>query len=168
MCLIIDANFVHHVHPTPDANGTPIRQALLIGRARLVYGGKLSQEYRDGSVEFRRWLVRLDQAGRARKVPDADVNHVTEELVRDGTCVSDDAHIIALARVSSVRLLCSSDAALHTDFTNHSLLSPRGSVYQRDEHVHLIDEHCGGVARDQRPRRRSRRQRRRQRRPRSG
>lgn len=165
MCLIIDANFVHHVHPKPDANGTPIRQALLTGRARLVYGGKLSQEYRDGSVEFRHWLVLLDQAGRARKVPDVDVNRVTEELVRDGTCVSDDPHIIALAQVSHVRLLCSSDAALHTDFTNHLLLSPRGRVYQRVEHEHLVEEHCGGVTVEQHPRRRSPRRRRRQRRP---
>jgi len=163
MCLIIDANFVHHVHPTPDANGTPIRQALLTGRARLVYGGKLAQEYRDGSREFRRWLVRLDQAGRARKVPDVDVNDVTEELVRDGAYVSDDPHIIALARVSGVRLLCSSDGALQTDFTNHLLLSPRGRVYQRAEHAHLIDEHCGGVAPEPRPRRRGRRQGRRRR-----
>ena len=150
MCLIIDANFVHHVHPTPDANGTPIRQALLTGRARLVYGGKLSQEYRDGPGEFRRWLVRLDQAGRARKVPDVDVNQVTEELVRARACVSDDPHIIGLARVSGARLLCSSDVALHTDFTNSLLLSPKGSVYQRAEHRHLVDEHCHGVVPAQR------------------
>ncbi len=160
MCLIIDVNWVHHVHPTPNADGTPIREALLTGRARLVYGGKLSQEYRDGSRDFRRWLVRLDQAGRALKVPDADVNRATDELVRAGTLVSDDPHIIALAQVSRVRLLCSSDGALHTDFTNHVLLSPRGSVYQRAEHAHLIDDHCGRAAGAQPPRRRGRRRRR--------
>ncbi len=160
MCLIIDVNWVHHVHPTPNVDGAPIREALLAGRARLVYGGKLAQEYRDGSGDFRRWLVRLDQAGRALKVPDSDVDRATEELVRGGAYVSDDPHVIALAQVSRVRLLCSSDGALHTDFTNHLLLSPRGSVYQRAEHTHLIDEHCGRVPGEQPPRLRGRRRRR--------
>jgi hypothetical protein len=164
MCLIIDATFVHHVHPTPDENGTPVREALLAGTARLVYGGQLSREYRDGSLEFRRWLVLLDRAGLARKVPDDQVDDITGKLVAASTCVSNDAHIIALAQVGRVRLLCSSDADLHTDFTNHGLLSPRGSVYQRAEHKHLIADHCGGVAQQRSPPKRRRRRRRAQRR----
>ena len=146
MCLIIDSNFVHHVHPSPDEDGRPIRQALLDGKARLVYGGKLGQEYLDGSGEFRRWLVLLDQAGRARRVPDDAVNHATQALIDGGACVSNDQHIIALAQVGAVRLVCSSDGALHADFTNNALLVPRGSVYQRAEHTHLIALHCSKVA----------------------
>src|SRR5438034_7703123 len=104
MCLIIDANYAHRVYPKPDKDGLVIQTALVDGRARLVYGGKLAEEY-TMMVEFRRWLVGLSRAGRARKVSDAEVERVTTDLVRTGGYVSDDPHIIALARVSGVRLL---------------------------------------------------------------
>lgn len=148
MCLIIDANFVHRVYPTPDPDGLPVQRSLTAGSARLVYGGsRLSQEYRNCSAEFRRWVVRLDQAGRARKVSDERVDQIEHELAQARACVSDDPHIIALAQVSGVRLLCSNDALLHVDFTNRDLINtPRGHVYQSAGHARLIDLHCAHLA----------------------
>ncbi len=164
MCLIIDTNFVHRVYPTPDAHGRPIVQALVGGVARLVYGGELGREY-GRMTEFRRWLVALDRAGHARKVPDAAVDLATQQLEQGGGCGSNDHHIVALAQVSGVRLLCSNDGQLHADFTNPALLNtPRGQVYQTAAHAPLITQHCAHLrpgARDpQRPRHRQRRRRR--------
>ena len=86
-------------------------------------------------------LRQLDQAGRAKAVPDAPVD-ARMKLVAP-QCVSDDPHIIALALVSGARLLCSLDQALHTDFTNPKLInSPRGNVYQNATHEHLVRHHC--------------------------
>lgn len=83
----------------------------------------------------------LDQAGRAKAVPDAKVDARMDIVVPH--CVSDDPHIIALALESGARLLCSLDQALHTDFTNPQLInSPRGHVYQNAAHEHLIRRHC--------------------------
>jgi hypothetical protein len=141
MCLIIDANYAHRVHPKPDADGLPIQTAIVEGRARLVYGGKLAEEYIK-MREFTHWVAGLLRAGRARKVSDNDVDQVTAQLTQNGGCCSDDPHIIALARVSGVRLLCSRDDDLVTDFTSADLLNPKGRVYKRAEHAGLIKEHC--------------------------
>ena len=58
-------------------------------------------------------------------------------------CVSNDPHVIALARISGARLLCSRDQKLHSDFGNKHLVdNPRGSVYQDIPHAPLIARHC--------------------------
>jgi hypothetical protein len=142
VCLIVDANALSL---TLDAAGendfTPVWTALMRGRARAVYGGELAREYAR-VAKLRDLIVQLDRAGRMRQVDSAAVDAETTVVESEQCCASDDPHIIALARVSQVRLLCSHDKALHTDFTNPNVLRPRGSIYQRPEHEPLIAEHC--------------------------
>jgi len=143
MGVINDANGVHKVFPKPSNDLSPVHKAITEGRARVVYGGELTREYQR-TEGFRRFLLRLDQQGRARQVADSKVDAETKRLTEDGLCVSDDPHIIALALVGAVRLLCSEDNALATDFTNPILLrNPQGNVYKRAEHAHLLQKHCG-------------------------
>lgn len=143
MCLILDADIVHKVFPTPRVEFDPIHQALMGGRARCVYGGGLTREYRQ-MASFRRLLLRLDQQGIAQQFDDSKVDSEESKLRARGICQSNDVHILALAIVSKVRLLCSEDEALGEDFTNAAILSkPRGKVYKRAEHSHLITERCG-------------------------
>lgn len=142
MCLIIDANVVHKVFPTPSGDFEPIHKAVIERRAWIVYGGKLTDEYQ-AIGKFWRILARLDQQGSARQVPNGAVVAETEALRRSGLCRSDDPHILALARVGRVRLLCSNDDDLAVDFTDRRILSdPRGNVYKRVEHSRLIRKHC--------------------------
>lgn len=142
MCLIIDSNLVHAVFPLPSPAFSPVHNALLTGRARIVYGGQLTREYRQ-IRSFWRLLLQLDRQGRARQVSDNHVHAETERIRRSGLCCSDDAHILALARVGRVRLLCSEDNNLTTDFRNHRILAnPRGNVYRRAEHAQLLRRHC--------------------------
>lgn len=142
MCLIIDANVVSLVFPAPSEDFRPVHEALISGKARFVYGGKLTQEYA-AIRSFRRLLLLLDQRGSARQVADATVNAEAERLRARNLCRSDDQHIVALARVSGVRLLCSNDQDLSIDFKDATLLSrPPGSVYRRAEHAHLLRKHC--------------------------
>ncbi len=147
MCLIIDVNVAHRALLTPnDPDFHPVHASLFSNRAiigKLVYGGELSREYsRNGSI--RRTVALLDRAGRAIKINDGDVDEETALLQRNGSCVSDDPHIIALAAISGTRLLCSHDRDLHADFTNKALLDrPRGKVYQYARHEKLIRHFCG-------------------------
>jgi hypothetical protein len=109
----------------------------------LVYGGDLKREYLR-SPKAMNVIAGLDRAGRARKVSDSDVDAETTVVRSSGLCKSNDPHVIALARIASVRLLCSLDQNLHTDFTNNKLLSkPKGRVYQNETHAHLIARYCG-------------------------
>ena len=54
---------------------------------------------------------------------------------------SNDLHVIALARISGARLLYSDDKKLRKDFKNkHLVNSPRGKVYSKEDHQHLLDQ----------------------------
>ncbi|MBF0474986.1 MAG: PIN domain-containing protein [Deltaproteobacteria bacterium] len=146
MCLIIDVNIAPQIFPEvklPDFK--PIYDAISKKRARLVYGGQLTKEYEKLHI-FWEYLDELDRAGKTRQVPDEEVDSKTQELNTAGRCMSNDAHIIALALIGKVRLLCSSDEDLEKDFTNRELLNPRGKVFKYKRHSKLIWEHCKGVS----------------------
>ena len=142
MCLIIDANVACLVFSkTPDAAFQPIWDALTKKKAVAVHGGHLTTEYmRIGRI--RRLLLELGRQGVLRKIPDDQV--VAETAVYQArTIQSDDPHILGLAKIANVRLLCSHDHDLHADFTNPDLLDPRGMVYQNASHRSLIRRNCG-------------------------
>lgn len=142
MCLIIDANTVHKVFPSPSEAHQPVRRALDKKSAKMVYGGELRREYLKIKW-FRPFLLRLDQAGSAKAIPDGEVDAQTASLVHAGGYESDDPHILALARVANVRLLCSDDDSLSTDFKDKRFLAdPRGNVYRQASHAHLLRKHC--------------------------
>ena len=102
MCAIVDANVTPEVfggsHPTNEA-GRRFLSWLNTGRGKLVLGGKLRNEL--GAIRnFRKWAAQAVQAGIVQSVDDAAVNKETRELESGNALHSDDAHIIALARVS--------------------------------------------------------------------
>lgn len=153
MCLIVDASVATLVFsPQPHEDFAPVWQALSTSRAVAVYGGKLTEEYGKLPTVLR-LLVELDRRGAVRKVSDRDVEAAAGRFSRR-SLRSDDAHILGLAEVARVRLLCSHDKELHADFTDPALLQPQGSVYQNTGHSHLIRKHCAKSANRARPRRR--------------
>ena len=102
----------------------------------LVYGGRLADELRRID-NARRLVLVLQRAGRARLIDKYELEVEEMNLKRTGLCQSDDLHVIALARVSGARTLCSKDAHLCRDFKNHKLISnPRGSVYRTATKAH--------------------------------
>lgn len=71
-------------------------------------------------------------AGRIRILDHAEVDARTSELRAD--CVSNDAHVVALAQISGARLLYSNDGDLHKDFGNKTFIDqPRGRIYSTKE-----------------------------------
>ena len=140
MCLIVDNNLAPDFFCGSVSDLAPLKDAVLTSFCCLYYGGKLRREY-FRSEKVKRMVKQLDQAGRAKAIPDAVVDAKEKEVARQ--CISDDRHIIALALESGARLLCSLDQNLHTDFTNPELINhPRGHVYQNATHKHLIQRHC--------------------------
>jgi hypothetical protein len=142
MCLIIDANLASTVFDAPTREDfVPITDWLTSNKkdGKLVVGGQLATEL-DKVNSARRFVRVLQQAGRARLIPD---DAATDEAKRiGGKCVSNDAHVIALARLSGARVLCSHDKALQQDFGDLKLISkPKGRVYQRREHASLLREY---------------------------
>ena len=144
MCIIIDANYASDVfRDIANENYAPIINWLFVKDGILVYGGKLAIELLKIGVAQRTIKV-LGQAGRAVHIPDSDVDKEEQNVVRLGICHSDDPHVIALARLSGARTLCSHDHALHEDFKNKMLINkPKGSIYQEKSHLDLL-KHTSG------------------------
>ena len=131
MCAIVDANVVSEVFGSnlPPA-GEKFFDWLNKGSGRLVVGGKLFEELKQSSTDFRLWGKEAQLAGKMRIVNESEVDARTEQIQNEGTIRSDDPHVIALAQVSRARLLYSNDGNLQQDFKNKSLIDdPRGKVY---------------------------------------
>lgn len=146
MCLIIDTNVAARVFSSDaDTDFQPVRDSLFRPhglKAKLIYGGKLLEEcHRMQDLVF--LLVELQRQNRVVFFADDVVNDEEERVAALGICRSNDPHVLALARVSGVRLLCTHDGDLITDFTNEDIIhTPRGKVYQRAEHAPLLARFC--------------------------
>ena len=82
------------------------------------------------SLKFAQWLRQAERVGRARSIPDQQVNDQTERLQRKEICQSDDQHVLALALVSGARLLFTNDRALQDDFRDRRIVpGVRGRVF---------------------------------------
>src|SRR5262245_15324670 len=105
MCVIVDVNVATLVLLQKDhPDFACVQQSILRGRLKVVHGGHLTDEYlRNNAVAQR--IAELDRAGLAIRV---SKSRFDEEFAKVRTfCSSDDPHIIALARASGARLLCS-------------------------------------------------------------
>lgn len=147
MCAIVDANVASEVFgdARPPA-GEVFFKWLASPRGQLVVGGKLREEL-SRNARLLRWLRTAIQYGRARSVPDGDVDDRAERLRREGTCMSDDHHVLALALVSGARLLYTNDNALIADFKNRAIVAcPRGRIYTTARSVAVTSAHRGLLA----------------------
>ena len=137
MCVIVDANVAALVfREKPDPDFAPVLDWLSSPRTKgcVVYGGHLEEELtkrRDTRVR----LLTLSRTGRAILCSRERVDEAERWAKATGLCRSDDSHVIALARVSGARTLCSRDRDLHADFKNKTLVdNPRGAIYQNPSH----------------------------------
>ena len=143
MCAIVDANLASRFFGDPvDAELRPLWDWISSGRGVLVVGGQLLDEL-DEVGDARRVLRNWEHARLAWVASHGEVERETRKLKRANRRTklyrSDDLHVIALARVSGARLLCSGDKRLHADFDNRDLINnPRGKVYQDSSHARLL------------------------------
>ena len=133
MCAIIDANVRAQVFGDAESPAGELFLDWLGPRrgGKLVVGGKLLEEL-VGLRKFEIWLKEAVISGRARILNEASVNAETKAVEDAGICVSNDPHIIALARISGARLLFTNDVALEKDFKREI---SQGKIYttKRDE-----------------------------------
>lgn len=139
MCIIIDANraTVTFANP-PDPDGKPVIDWVSGGKGKVVYGGQLTKELAK-VASARHWLAEAKRGGRAQEIPSDRIEADMQSLVRGGLLRSDDAHILALARVSGARLLFTHDQDLIDDFKDPQVINnPRGSVYKSCDNSRML------------------------------
>ena len=144
MCAIVDASVRDQVFgkKKPEA-GELFFDWLDKGKRKpkLVVGGKLLQEL-GSSPNFVSWLRGALLAGRAKRIPDKEVDTETKELEDLNICKSNDHHVLALARVSGARLLFANDQDLQEDFGNREIIGGVGGrVYSTKCYRHVTSTH---------------------------
>ena len=132
MCAIIDANVIDEAfgrRPPPAA--IKFIDWIDSRKGRLTLGGnKLRRELAKRPTKFKQWAQEALQSGRMISINDVKIDHKAGQLRDNGSCKSDDEHIIALAQMGGARLLYSNDGDLQQDFKNKTLIDkPRGKVY---------------------------------------
>jgi len=139
MCVIIDADVASRVFAVPcEDDFAPLWEWIDRRSGKLVFGGKNGVELkRLGKVKGR--LMQMWRAGQALQVLTTRIDAEKTVVTRLGICRSNDPHVIALARASGARILCTNDQNLETDFKNRTLVpSPRGKVYKTARHERLL------------------------------
>ena len=149
MCAILDNSTRDEVFGNaPTDRGRFFFEWISQGRGRLAIGGtKLRAELggstrQPGSANFRRWLPTAIRLGRVMQ-PDNDdvVDMAASDLEAQGNCLSDDPHILALARHIGARLLYSNDQALRDDFTNRAIIGGvRGKIYPNTGYQEFLND----------------------------
>ncbi len=136
--MIVDANRLSLVFSTPRSRDHALLLDWITDKGgALVYGGTTYLAELCKVATAHRMIAQLLKAGRAFRAPDKLVDD--ESRIVAPRCTSNDAHIIALARVTSTRVLCSDDQALVADFKNHELVPPpKGAVFKDATHAHLL------------------------------
>ncbi len=140
MCAILDANVIHEVFgSSPSEAGKQFLKWITDGNGRIVVSEDLLKELLKAPTGFVRWAKEARRTGKMIRGKEAQIKARSTVLHKSKECKSNDHHIIALAQVSSARLLYSRDRDLHQDFKNKQLIDhPRGRVYSRPEHKHLL------------------------------
>lgn len=126
MCAILDANVAHEVFNKTTEAGREFLKWVMSGSGRLITGGKNRSELGERKGSIRQLVL----AGKVRQEDSREIADVAQQLMQNGSCASDDEHIIALAQLSGARLLYSNDRLLQQDFNRKYLIDkPRGKVY---------------------------------------
>ena len=145
MCLIVDNDVIARVFSSSsDPDFGTLHERIFVDRRPSVVLHvcvALMEEY-VGNSRVRLLIAELVRKGQAILADEDKIEAESNAVQASGLCKSNDHHVIALARVSGARMLCSLDRALHRDFTNGRLIRPRGRVYQSSAHDHLLVEDC--------------------------
>ena len=141
MCAIIDNDVSHQAF---GRRKTPAGMFFLkrLNKRKvgaLVAGGKLFSELSQ-NAEFSSVFNGMVQAGRARRIPDKDVDAEEDAIRAEGVHMkSNDIHVLALARVSGARLLFTNDGNLQDDFRDRRIIrGTQGRVYNTQDPYHTV------------------------------
>lgn len=140
MCLIVDACVASKVFGSrPSEDFAAIVEWLGNKDGCLTTGGHLETELLH-MESGRRMLRQLKQAGRLRQEAPSDVEAEEGCVRKENKAKSNDPHVLALARVSGARVLCTDDSDLMDDFRNRDVLSPPGRILTKKDHLDMLRE----------------------------
>ncbi len=97
------------------------------GRIAYTTYGKYGKELFKMGI-FKKWLSIYKNSQKAKLIDPDECAHAEKEFPPH-KIISDDPHILALAKVGDIKILCTSDKKLKMDFEQHI----KGEVYETKE-----------------------------------
>ena len=140
MCLILDASLFHQFNNRKNADMKLIRKWHKDKKNKFVYSKttNLMRELNNCS-EMVKYFNDLSLSGKIIYINKNKVQKKEDALRNEKDpskkLKSNDAHIIALALVSKVKLLVTADQSLHKDFKSNI---KKGKIYQYKEQYRLL------------------------------
>ena len=133
MCIILDTNRWGEFLNNQD-DMKPIHTWLKKQNGKLIYSNhdKFEAEF-NKAWKYKNALLNYSRAGKVRMVEKEKVVREMEKMEKV-QLKSNDEHILALAKASGVKVLCSLDQDLHQDFKK--IIG--GNIYQNKEHKQLL------------------------------
>lgn len=139
MCILIDTNFRDlFLRENPiHKEMAPIHKWLKKKGNRFIYPAK---EY--GHNKWKRRLEELRKAGKAKFIGNQDELRAAEACFKKKDLKSNpkDAHILALAKLGKVKVLCTNDGNLKDDFKNPQIMGAgwHGKIYSGAKNRDLL------------------------------
>lgn len=141
MCAIVDASGANDVF---GKNRPEIGIAFfewIEAHGRIFTGGKLTMEIGVLCPRFLKWAEEAERTRKLVKISRSKIDTEANAISKRRGLRSDDAHILAIARVGEARLLYSNDKSLLEDFVDSRFIRrPKGDTMTSDRGGELADE----------------------------
>lgn len=156
MCLIIDTNTFASVFNEgcqDHEEFSPVKTWIMEGKGKAIFGGSTYRKELKEALSYLKLFNTLKDIGKACEVPQEDVDEVEIQLKQlESHRDFDDAHIVAIAIVSKINLICSKDSRSHP-FLKDRRFYPKGmkrpKIYTGKKNASLLtDKNAATICRD--------------------
>ncbi|TVS18429.1 MAG: hypothetical protein EA424_10900 [Planctomycetaceae bacterium] len=147
MSIVVDVNAIVPVFNENDLSHkdfAPVREWIIKGRGRLVFGGTKYKAELKKTIRYARLIRRLKDAGKACEVHQDMVDEREREIVTETVGTDcDDQHLIAILSVSGCLLFCSQDRRADKFITDRRWYSKgrrRPRIYRSIKNRNLLSQ----------------------------
>lgn len=143
MPLIVDANRAGDFSAPLSGYAQDIFERIRRRRIRIALGGRLKIELSE--TKFRDIILLLKSIGCLDVIDDDEVNILEIEISESGDVTSNDAHVLALTKLSNARCIYTEDRFLIDDLHNPRITGCRRAVLTTTtpaHHARRLLERC--------------------------
>lgn len=146
MCAIIDTNVMNLFANPKNADFQPVRNWILKGKGKIVYGGSTYLMELSKVSQFLKLLENLKKSNKTVILDKEQVDAIEETIIQlaKGLKVStdfDDPHLIAIVCASGCKVICTHDKRADKHLKNAELYvnyAKPPSIYKNPTHSHLL------------------------------
>jgi predicted nucleic acid-binding protein len=143
MCIVIDTCALSVVFKSTDSAFAPVRKWILVGKGKMVFGGSTYTAELSKVGSILRFVAELSRQGKTVVLDKSavdDAEKVIKEMEQSADF--DDPHIVAIARVSRCRVVCTLDKRSDKFVRDRRFYAKgsRPSIYRAISHSHLLCE----------------------------